>query len=681
MKYKPLMKKKDKSFSVFDNVKGFDLTSEKENKAVNGFSVCENVWYKDKKIVSRPAINTSPQNRIFEDAWEDAFDYKYRLTDTEIEFEGLKGKLAELDMYYDDSNCKVYTGIVFPDNTFRSMGSIHFGRVDDETFYLPYNILYYTGKSQSGGGIFAVVSLVNQENFSQKEYRIYEINSEYTAWQICTGYYTPTVYINGRGDSYELAAENGAVYTPKPRMLEALNMLDGWFNAYFTTDGYSDSFRLPFSQLANNTVNCRVYISMYEYIDWRVYEYETSSSAYFNGQEIVFHVDREKGVFYFTKNNQSFAFPRMMSYDENNLRISAEKLPERGREKVLSCTVVEKLGDKIVFSGGNEKGEVYYSSYDRPLYFPALTDNIIGSPKDNVTGLCAFEDKILAFKEKGIYTLEIQGAKAINQSTVLSDNPEIFYDSGKFKIDTLNLGLGSISKNGTVGFSKGVIFEETSGDIYCFYKNSIYNLSSKISPLLKKTELDDIENAIGTIWQEYYMLFLSDKVVMINIEDFSNPQKNAKIFIWHLPEEYSVKGAFSEGNNISLLLSLKETSFCFLAGLSGEKDRIITFNSDELGCSERKINFKLETKPFYPEKRDKSIILKKAYLDLVVGGDCRIKFKTACGECEFHINKEYCLSALDIKLFPLLKCDEFIKISFETQDSFSFSDSEIYYTL
>ncbi|MBQ6826214.1 MAG: hypothetical protein IJP34_06120 [Clostridia bacterium] len=681
MKYNPLIKKKDKSFTVFENVKGLDLTSEKEVKAGSGFSVCENVWYKDKKIVSRPAIDTSPQNRIFADVLEDGYDYKYRLTDIEVEFEGLKGKLAELNMYYDDSNCTVYIGIVFEDNTFKSIGNIHFGRFDDDNYFLPYNILYYTGKSQNGGGIFAAVSLVNQENFSQKDYTIYEINSDFTAWQVCTGYYIPTVYINGRGDSYALAEEYGSVYTPKPRMLEALNMLDGRFYAYFTTDGYSDSFRLPFSKLETTSVICRVYISMDNYIEWLIYEHEDSASAFFNGQEIILHIDRNKGTFYFTKNNQSYAFARMTAYDENNLRISTDKQPERGREKILSCTVAERLGDKIVFSGGNEKGEVYYSSYNRPLYFPSIQDNIIGSPNDSVTGLCAFEDKLLAFKEKGIYTLKIEGSDAINQSTILSDNSGIFYNAGKYKIDTLNLSLGSVTKNKASKFSKGVIFQETLGDIYCFYKNSIHNISSQISPLLKKTELDDIENAISIIWEDYYMLFLFDKVVMINIEDFLKGDKNAKIFIWHLPEEYSVKGAFSEGSDISLLLSLKGTNLCFMAKLQGEKDQIITFDYFELGGYEKEISSKFETKPFYPDKKGKSIVLKKAYLDLDVKGICDIKFKTCLGECGFHINKEYYSPDFDIKLFPQLKCKDYIKLSFKTSAPFSFRDSEIYYTL
>lgn len=680
MKYKPFDKQKEKSFSVFENVLGFDLSGEKEKTAGSGFKVCENVWYKDGKIVSRPAINTSAQNRIFTNAVTGGGNYKYRLTDTEVEFEGNKGRIAELNMYYDESNCTVYTGVIFPDNNFVNLGYMHFGRIDDETYFLPDSILYYQGKAQGGGGIFAIVSLVNQENFSQKEYRVYEINSDFSSWQTCTDYYIPTVYINGRGDTYEFAEENGAVYTEKPRELEALNMLDGSFYAYFTTDGYSNSFRLPFSKLENSTVICRVYISMDEYIDWTVNEYETSNIADYNGQQIVFNIDREKGMFYFTKNNQGFAFGRMFAYDENNLRIFARKELGNSRERVLSCKVAEKFSDKIVFSDGVGKGEVYYSSYNRPLYFPLLTDNIVGSPSDAVTGLCAFEDKILVFKEKGIYTLKIVNATAINATTLLVDNLATFYNAGKTEIKTLNLNLGCISKTRAAKFLKGIIWQDTWGEVFAFYKNGIHNISSKISSFLRRIELDEKENAVSLIWGNYYILFLYDKAVVINIEDILDGEDKAKIFIWRLPEEYFISGAFSAGDKISLLLSLRGTEFCYAATFGGEKDKIINSDFDGSDFSNREIKFSIETKPFYPEKKGKNIIIKKAFLDMKAHTPCSINFITDCGESGFYIHEEYSLLDKDIKLYPLLKCDEFMKISVEGFGPFEISDSEIYYT-
>ena len=124
----------------------------------------------------------------------------------------------------------------------------------------------------------------------------------------------------------QIRNRKGLAYTAQPKFLEAQNILTGRFKSYFTSDGQSNAFRLPYSGLANETVMCRIYINLTKYTDWTILSNSTSDTQTFYNSAITMNVDRSKGMIYFTTSDGAdYPIPIMSMYHENNICVRAGK--------------------------------------------------------------------------------------------------------------------------------------------------------------------------------------------------------------------------------------------------------------------------------------------------------------------------------------------------------------------
>ena len=196
--------------------KGVDLTNLPENSVDGSLVACKNIWYNNGRLQSRPGLETVENGIINENVFKEAYSYNYTLTDTTYFYDGSYYNIAMTQVDYDQSSSFIYVYLVGKNGNIKKLGYMHFGRVSSDTFFVPYKCLFYKGKTVNGGGIFALVSLRNFEDETQTVERIYEINQNLNSWSVNYDYYIPTVYINGRGNSYELAKLSGIVCENKP---------------------------------------------------------------------------------------------------------------------------------------------------------------------------------------------------------------------------------------------------------------------------------------------------------------------------------------------------------------------------------------------------------------------------------------------------------------------------------
>ena len=255
MKYNSLIKSHTKSLRV----KSLDGGINKQEPPLyikdNQLSDCKNVWFKDGNLQTRKGLTCETDKAILTSIGGYYGENQYKIHKTSICIEGETVRIATAEACSDDYLylCNVF--LISERGDYKSIGKLSFFRTTSDIFYTPVNIIFYGGKPQSGGGIFAMVTLQNGYDEEDRYYNLYEINEDFTEWNKIYDFYIPTLYINGRGNKYSLAKANNTACLLSPKILESPNMLNGRFHSYFTSDGYSNSFRLPFSNLSSENID------------------------------------------------------------------------------------------------------------------------------------------------------------------------------------------------------------------------------------------------------------------------------------------------------------------------------------------------------------------------------------------------------------------------------------------
>lgn len=677
MKYVSLKNSPVKSFRIPVLDKGVNFGENPDGFSKANSNLCKNMWCRDGILQSRPAITVDINNIIGKEILKEAASYESSITDTEIFIFEKRQRIAVSKVFYSASMFSVYIFLIDEERNVTSIGNLSFSRIDQNTFYIPENITFFMGKSQTGGGIFALATLVNCEDFESRIYHIYEVNKDYSEWSRVTDYYVPTVYINGRGDSYSLAKQIGIATEVSPRELETLNMLDGRFYAYYSSDSYSSSFRLPFSMLSNESIKCRVYVTDQSYAEWMIAVDEDSATLDFYGTDVTIKVNREKGILSFHSEGGEYALPQMMSYKENNIRVFAKKEISNSFKHVVSCTEFVTINSKNVFSGGINKSEVYYSSFDNPLYFPMVSNNIIGSPSTKVTALVQHKNKLLAFKEKEIYSVEINSSKPINLTNLLIDNPATFYEADSFNIKVISDNVGCKNKSTIAKTGEFLIWQTAAFDILALSDNDICYLSGNIKPYLNELK-NDIENIPWAVsFEDYYMLCVGNKAVILKLKS----KNDLAWFMWEFPQNLNVCGAFSFNNKPILLCEDSAKSIGFVATLGGDKDTVLKVVSG--GAVAEKLDFKsqIEFKKYRLCEMGKRIKINKIFLNIKATGDTKVKVLNGDEAINFRLSEtDVCRkSPKKIKLVTNLKSGGEISLHIESRKAFRLGETEIYY--
>lgn len=671
MKYNFLKKEKEKVLQIPSLDGGVNCENNSSLLAECEIAEGKNVFISDGILKTRKGINTTLENIIDISRYHRLLSAEYYLTNTTYLKDGKSYKIAYVKIEYDDSNYYVAVFGIDEKGSSLSLGEIRFGRVDDITFYQPQSLNFFVAKAQNGGGIYAFTGVKNVYN-EAFEYRLYEINSDFSTWTNAYNYYVPTVYINGRGNRYSFAENSNQTYSEKPTTLEALNILSGAFYAYYTSDGYSDIFRLPFTSLANKSISARIYYDVNTYTDWTVYADEVSVTQKFLDYDVTMNVNRQKGIVYFTVNNEAFSVPMMDKYSANNIRIMAHKDLKEEFEALASTTLNEVVDSRIIFAGGNLKNKLFYCNFDNPFYFPQQQLNEISDPADKITGLCKTGRALFAFKENGIYKVSLSDEKNLNVTALLSDNGSIFKSCARFEFETLSNTHGVSGENKITQIDNNLIWSEDDGCIYTF--------SSSFSPILLSGSAKNYlrENlgekaSLKAVGKDCF-IYSGNKIAVMKYE-----KNSQKLFFWQLPEKVEILGVINMGEPIFLCKN-PENTLCYTAFFDGESDAVVL---SEFEIEHENVGIFIKTKSFSLGKDRRKKRINSAVLELFSKGKVKIIIASKTGETEFHLPKGYFTgeSAELVKLIVNLYGVREFTIIIEGESAVSFGGADIYYSV
>lgn len=487
MKYNALKRQPVKSLKITDFDGGMDLISPPTSINKNAVAQSLNMWHKNARLQTRPGfkgeIDTVIQNKIASDYAES----DYKVTDTVVYLYGEYYRLVISDTLTGNSlhTTNVYLADLYGDII--KMGAMEFRRTNSTDFYAPVNMIFFNGKSVSGGGVFAFVTLQNKYNYEQFLYEVYEVDTGFTEWQRVDEFYIPTVFINGRGNKYQTAKSETGFESPSPMILESQNILNGKFHAYYTSDGYSNSFKLPFNILAEEEVICRIYYTLSEYAEWVIPANNMRATIKFWGKDVSALIDRDKGMIYFQTESSDFAIPSSNVYPENNIKVTATKEIKGGLGNVVHSTCFVRNNSKLLLSGGADGNTVYTADFENPLYFPKNSCVTIGESSGKITALAVQQGKTVVFKEHEIYTLTVKEGGAINEISLLNDNEKIFRKGNSFTVDTVSKNIGCYNPRTIARCGKRNLWLSCDNAIYALDLSGgseIENISKKVAPIM-----------------------------------------------------------------------------------------------------------------------------------------------------------------------------------------------------
>lgn len=541
----------------------------------------KNIIFQNGVLKTRPGLYTVEDGII--EKGNSMGERNFILSSTDITLEGIPRKIVTEIIERDDSLYVCTTYIINNEGWVKNCASMEFHRVSDDNFFIPANITYIKGKPSEGVGLFALVKLVNIEDFSKEEGRIFELSEDLNEWLHITGTYTPTVFINGRGNKYEISAASNQAFTGEPTYLEKLNLVNGYFNAYYSSDGHSSVFRLPFSDITDDAVFCRFYHSLENYTEWIIEKGKNSASANYNKGPVTLHIDRKKGIFYFTVEAGDFEVPLISHQNENNIKITACKRCDYNLIDIAGSQRAITVNSKIILANGNK---VFASDTDNPLYFPADNVLTLGESDTLVTALIHRKNSVYAFKENEIYQINLKDRKLLNTISLLADNSSFFYTGSVLNGSCITKTVGC-GKDGVVCCDDTALYWYNDPGIY--YKMKFSSCEPEI--LFRNSDTNQWENKICALCLDGYTFFFSDSKALV----FSKDSEDSPAYIWEFPANCRILcgGKFDE--KCWLLLENTDNNMCFISSLQGEKDITATIKDREFVLEEHSIDSFIRT--------------------------------------------------------------------------------------
>ncbi len=623
MKYDSLKRQPTKQFrvSAFDG--GTNLQKAPIDIENNALSNCKNMWFKDGRLRTRPAFKGEVGKAVVTKVYYKFENVDYSVTDSVVFIDGVEKRIATADVLSDDSMHYTKVYLLDKNNRATSIGEIIFYRISSEVFYHPINILFYTGKSQTGGGIFALVTLRDEYDESKMLYNIYEVNSDYTQWERVYDYYVPVVYINGRGNKYQTAKLEMGLNLEPPKTLESPNMLSGRFNAYYTSDGYSNSFRLPYTQISNEMVVCRIYYNLNDYTEWKIPANKNADTQTFLSKSVTAMLQREKGVIYFTSDSGSVPIPIMDMCPENNIKITATKEIENGFSKIVHSTCSLNWNSKFLLSGGEDGNTVYVGSFEKPLYFPKNSSVTIGESNSEITGLSVANGKILAFKKSQIFALTLKNGKEINAISLLNDTDAVFKEDDTFAFEQISGTVGCSNKK-TIKISGNTNFWfSDDGCIYALKSLSsreIVNVSKNIN---SGVSVQDFKYGFAVADDSSYMLVGEEEIIVCiteNIEDI-------KLYLWECPECATLQNGYFDDGKLKFLCTGEYKTIFYIAEFAENMDSFFFYDSNgKIGETALPIECSFTTKHFPLSKKGERKNIES--IELLMSAKSHIKIAT-----------------------------------------------------
>ena len=594
MRYPSLNKLPQQAISVPSLSGGLNLADSLHLVNDNQLTDVKNMWFKNSILQTRPAVKEQSE-LLNESRVSDGHLITNFFVDLEQTVDGEKvGLLINKDVdlnalstYYNIQ--KISKGNV----EWLATGQIKH-KVESECFFTAKPTSKYNHISDAvngfgsnveleGTGIFMHISYM-MENANYKKvtalceivksnawvnFGIYHYGSE--------DYYSPIVYINGKGDSYsELPINDNTEYAPA-------SFYEGYSEYYqaihkfcFTTDGVSKTYTLPITledKVIKITLNdTGKWYSNETFIDSRTLEEGgiTVNLWYYGDPE-------EQTQYTCIVNKNSITFQSTLPLNalnnfENNLVIEVSDWNDNLYNQEMGKTIKDsKLyganickwfggtgkGTRLFLSGTKDehKNIVMWSKVNDPSYISENNYNYVGTSAQRITALHKQSDMLVIFKEDELFYTEYTGQQEITASQVTSGAIiDIETNSSVFPFYQIHSEIGCDIPKSIQLCGNRLVWATNKNKIYTLksanqYSNAnVFELSQTIERRLRTLTDEEIKLCKSCVYDGYYILSFDNKSFVLNIENYyykntsayaDSRQQNRKFewSYWEYPKE------------------------------------------------------------------------------------------------------------------------------------------------
>ena len=696
MKYGNIKSEMQKQFRIGGLFGGVNLKDEKFIEK-NELSDCKNLWFKNGALRTRSGIRALENSVISKiDEYSECV-WPFKMTGSSVYIKDEKKAIA----YMVDGDYMSYELLrvffVSDNGSLEETAAIRLQRTSSEVFYRFSNIMFFNASSTTGGGVYAFVTV---RSGSETVYRIYEITENFDGWTELgvTDCYVPIIYMNGRGNKYAEAESGTMFYNAKPTEPEAINMLNPKFNAYFTTDGVSGTFKLPISDIDANFVECKIYITPTEYLRWLVEPEYDNTILLYDGHTVAFRIDRAKGIFSFTEGQKEFLWPYMSGYGGNNIEITAYKTIPDAWGKIVGANRCISYNGRMYFCDNEfSVNEIYSCRKTAPLYFPTNAKVAVGDRTAPITAMGIVCNKFIVFKPTEIYKINVTVGDVYSPDGIISGAKAGFLHNDTLTATAVHSFIGCDCPDTLRNCSNRLVWLSSAGKIYTLAtttygkENNIYEVSSNIENFLDYYSETALKKAYAVDIDGYYMLILGDKMAVMDyrIKDFgfpykyADPNENNGQIAWYLWEHKiggSMVSADKVNKNVVFACNSKNLKFQYIAMLSGEKDKVIEQNdSGEISFKEYDIEGRVTTAFTDFESMDTLKTINKIHIGLEPASDIKIAVSGDENRGEVIIRPRTARYEVTPIIIPIRKTNR-LKISLESKDRFAVGAILINYT-
>ena len=495
-------------------------------------------------------------------------------------------------------------------------GSIWFNRVDSTTFNIPKNLFFVIAKKTRGIGVYA---FIERRNGQDGLFEVYEANENFASWTTAAnGYYVPTVRINGRGDRYEEIASRYSLNYPEPERPEELNLLSGKFKCYFTSDGFSAVFRLPFGDIEPaSTVTCRLYSNTEDYVEWSFGAYQSYCTRTIDDSDNTLYINRQLGYIRFLGDDGPYDYyvPIMENCPRNNIMVTAQTQQYLAQEEIFTSKAAINLDNRIYFYGNKKSPNcIYCAKSENPLYFPQSSKLFLGDSSNSVTAVKIQNGKLIAFKQGETYRITATSqAEQFEKESVLPERT-LYIKGEVLKSQMIDSRIGCSNPDTICLCGNRLVWMASDGEIYALatttYGNTtnIYRVSRPLGSRLSEKG-EQRSGAFAVTDNGKYILVLGDCAFVMNykVRGFGYSRayyagddkiKSPAWYIWTMPENSGIYGGTVIGGEAVLYSKFEDVLYYYTVTLNGNADTALSIDDGQTVTLSSPIHSGFTTKAF-----------------------------------------------------------------------------------
>lgn len=381
--------------------------------------------------------------------------------------------------------------------------------------------------------------------------------------------------------------------TPNGYMFEGLNLLDSSYIIKCNTEG-AWAWVLPTVSAEIDKITIKymhndenigeqtadIWVDAFERGELSQQDYPTSNviDVSVNGG-----ADTVKAVFKYHKDTNSvwvcckrgdeyICDTEIYSFQSNNLTIDVTcqryedngyGLPIRDNySKITSMTMARwfggarggmQNGTRLFVAGGKEEGIIRWSDLNRPNYFSENNYAYVGDGS-KITALAQQDDMLVIFQEHAItYATYIEGVEYTAEDVMKDRVVDVTTLSARFPLTNIHSEIGCDCKDTVRLCNNRLVWLTSEGKVYCLVNNNQYNernvreISYAIEKLLKRHSKDELKTAKSATADGKYFLFIGQKVYVLDYGNtsfeyytYQSHEKSLKNYLswymWTLPD-------------------------------------------------------------------------------------------------------------------------------------------------